>query len=213
MRKPTGSNASHLLRKLQEAGRSDLVQEITAGRLTAWEGAVEAGIRFRQQPLDLSSNSYKRKAFRRYPLRASKDLEMWLGPSSNQPSLFADTEDAKRYWHANSARLMPLLAGNGTRPQAWWYFDAKMPFPGLDEEAATLFELGEFGELEEREWIPVWRKSFDIAAGLRGIGRIRDFLDKAALPMSLFRKWNAEKRRVAAQIRVLEVEERTKSPR
>ena len=203
--KPTGTNPAHLLRKLREHGRSDLVAEVEQNRLTAFEAAVEAGLRFRQQDPDLSSNLQKRKAFKRHPLRASKDGECWYGPSSNQPSVFKDTEEARRYWYANSARLMPSFVGSFQRPLAFWYFEVGIPYPDDAEGVAILHELGQLGVVEEAELMPAWRKIFEIACGLRGVKTIRDHLDKSPLPHTLFERWMRERRRARGCIREMEV--------
>jgi hypothetical protein len=130
-------------------------------------------------------------------------MEMWLGPTE-RGSVFASEAEQRAYWFANDERIMLMVGGNARRPWGWWQYVARMRHPGLDHEAAVLYELGELGVAEEREWIPVWRRAFDHVRTLRGLRNIRDYLDSAVLPRTLFERWNAERRRARKQIRELE---------
>jgi hypothetical protein len=98
---------------------------------------------------------------------------------------------------------MAMFATSGRRLQAWWHWDAKMSYPGRDDEAAVLYELGELSLMEERELMPGWRQIYDHLCTLRGAA-FREYLKQIVLPASLFCKWNAERRRARKRIRELE---------
>ena len=50
------------------------------GEATAYQAAVEAGIRKRARPLEVDTSAARRREFRRHPDRVRCDAEMWYGP-------------------------------------------------------------------------------------------------------------------------------------
>jgi hypothetical protein len=199
---PGGNSRAYLLGRLKLAGRSDLLAAVVDGRMTAFEAATEAGLRKLPQPRATDTALAKRKAFRRHPGQASKDMEMWLGVG-HDGSVFATEAEAECYWREHRARLWPLLCVNGRRPRAWWHWEAKL-ICDYDDETALLYDLGELSETEERHFVPIWRRAYDRIAGLQGYTATRAGLDEAILPRNLLRQWNGERRRARRQIRQLQ---------
>jgi hypothetical protein len=119
-----GNSKRHLLRKLKSADRGDLVGAVERGEVTAYQAAVEAGVRKRARPLEVDTSAARRREFRRHPDRVRCDAEMWYGPGPGCASAFDSVERAHKYWIENRARLMPLLAVEGRRPWGWWQFEA-----------------------------------------------------------------------------------------
>jgi hypothetical protein len=197
-----GNSMRHLLRKLKSAQREDLVGAVERGEATAYQAAVEAGIRKRARPLEVDTSAARRRDFRRHPDRVRCDAEMWYGPGS--ASAFETVERARRYWIENRARLMPILAVDGRRPWGWWAFEAGAPrYPGRDLERSTLFEAGLLGAEEEAELLTDWRREFDRANGtdffcciggknLRGATARHEHFKWADIPPALVEAWSAE---------------------
>ena len=66
-------------------------------------------------------------------------------------------------WQRHREALMKEEARGGRRPEEFWYYAKGMPPPERDQEAATLFEMGELGKSEltrlMREWHERWEKA------------------------------------------------------
>jgi hypothetical protein len=201
-----GNSKRHLLRKLKGAGRDDLVAAVQRGEVTAYQAAVEAGIRKRARPLEVDTSAARRREFRRHPDRVRCDAEMWYGPDPDpgHASAFETVERARRYWADNRARLMPILAVDGRRPWGWWAFEADAPrHPGYDRERSTLYEAGLLGAEEAAELLADWRHEFDRANGadffccvggknLRGAAARHEHFKWADIPPALVEAWSAE---------------------
>jgi hypothetical protein len=197
-----GNSKSHLLRKLKKARRDDLVGAVERGEVTAYGAANEAGIRNRKRPLEVDTSAARRREFRRHPDRVRCDAEMWYGPGP--APAFDSVERAHKYWIANRARLMPILAVDGRRPWGWWRFESGAPrYPGRDLERSTLFEIGFLGAEEEAELLAGWREEFDRARGpnffhcasgkiLRGEAARHAHHKWADIPPVLIEEWTAE---------------------
>jgi hypothetical protein len=195
-----GNSKSHLLRMLKRAGRDDLVAAVERGEMTAFEAANEAGIRKRGRPLEVDTSTARRRDFRRHPDRVRCDAAMWYGPAS----AFATAEEARRYWLANRARLMPLLAVEGRRPFGWWRFEAgDLRHPGYDRERSTLYAAGLLGADEAAELLAYWRQEFDRGHGpdffycgsgktLRGEAARHAHFAWADIPPALVDEWRDE---------------------
>jgi hypothetical protein len=199
MPKPRGNDPDHLVGKLQKAGRDDLLHAVGTGAVSPYGASVSAGLRARKPGgADISS---RRKRLLRARLRAlgldeqltgGQIQELWLGPGG-EGSAFRDNKSRHRAWRQNRAFFMSN-DGDGRRCWGFWRYELGLLPPGGDEEAALLYELGELTLVEKAELVPRWRAKFDHAATLRGFAAICDFLDQAALPRSLFYRWNAERR-------------------
>jgi hypothetical protein len=197
-----GNSKRHLLRKLESADRGDLVGAVQRGEVTAYQAAVEAGIRKRARPLEFDTSTARRREFRRHPDRVRCDAEMWYGPG--HASAFETVERARRYWIENRARLMPMLAVDGRRPRGWWAFEAgDLRYPGRDLERSTLFEAGLLGAEEAAELLTDWRREFDRAHGpdffhcasgkiLRGEAARHEHFKWADIPPALVDEWSDE---------------------
>ncbi|HKX00130.1 MAG TPA: hypothetical protein VJN43_20490 [Bryobacteraceae bacterium] len=86
----------------------------------------------------------KRRATTR--LNLEQYLELLLGPKGAASSFDAE-ESRRRAWHEHAAELTPLV-DPGSRPWAWWKYDA--PEPRLPREAQTAYLL-RCGLLTEKE--------------------------------------------------------------
>ena len=158
-----GNSKRHLLRKLKSADRGDLVGAVERGEVTAYQAAVEAGIRKRARPLEVDTSAARRREFRRHPDRVRCDAEMWYGPG-HHASAFASVERARRYWIENRARFDP----RGRRQETVGMVGLRgrrRRHPGRDLERSTLFEAGLLGAEEEAELLTDWRREFDRANG------------------------------------------------
>lgn len=140
----SGNDRQHLLKQLKRAGRSDLLQAVQSGEVSVYAAAVEAGIRTRPPTLGLLPASRTRREHALHPLRATKDQEMWLGPSE-RGSVFASEQEQRAYWFQHRDRLMLLLGKNGRRPWAWWHYDVRVRHPGPDWERSVLWDLSTSG--------------------------------------------------------------------
>jgi hypothetical protein len=212
-----GNSKQHLIRKLKTARRGDLVAAVRRGETTAFQAAVEAGIRRRRRPLEVDTNAARRREFRRHPDRATKDMEMWLGPS-HDGSAFASERERRAYWRENRDRILPMIGGRGRRPWAWWRYDAgDLCWPGYDRERSVLYIEGLLGEVEARELLAYWREEFDKANAsdfvyhwngrlLRGAVARRQHYQWADIPLEEVVSWAKERRRAARRIRRLEAE-------
>jgi hypothetical protein len=197
-----GNSKRHLLRKLKSADREDLVGAVERGEVTAYQAAVEAGVRKRARPLEIDTSAARRRDFRRHPDRVRCDAEMWYGPG--HASAFESVERARRYWIENRARLMPLLAVDGRRPWGWWRFEVgDLRHPGRDRERSTLFEAGLLGAEEAAELLTDWRREFDRAnsadffccvggKNLRGEAARHEHFKWADIPPALVEAWRYE---------------------
>jgi len=210
-----GNSRRHLIRKLKTARRGDLVAAVRRGEVTAYQAAVEAGIRRRRRPLEVDTNAARRREFRRHPGRATRDVEMWLGPSPQNGSVFASEREQREYWRANRDRLMLLLAKDGRRPWAWWRYEAEFAYPGYDREQSTLYVEGLLDDVEARELVAFWRREFDRANApdfvfhwngrlLRGAVARRQHYQWADVPLEEAAAWTRERRRASRRIRALE---------
>jgi hypothetical protein len=136
-------------------------------------------------------------------LTASQEQELWLGPSPNLGSLFTDAAHVHAAWLQHRARLLQQYGSHGRRPQAWWIFEARIPYPGYDHEQSFLFEQNFLSEAEKVELLQFWRAEYAVARKpgfscasrgeiLHGADARRFHLAWADVPCSLVEKWNAE---------------------
>jgi hypothetical protein len=209
----SGNSKRHLLRKLKRARRKDLVGAVERGEVTAYQAAVEAGIRRRRRPLEVDGNVAKRRDFRRHPARAERDLEMWLGPTE-RGSVFASERQQRAYWRESGERIMVMIGGSRRRPWAWWRYEAKLAYPGIDRERSVLFVEGLLGEAEARELLAFWRAEFERAMApdfvfhwrgrvLRAAAARRAHYSWADIPLEEAVAWTKERRRSARAIRAM----------
>jgi hypothetical protein len=206
-----GNSKRHLIRKLKSARREDLVGAVRRGEVTAFQAAVEAGIRRRRRPLEVDTNAARRREFRRHPSRAKRDMEMWLGPTE-RGSVFASEREQRAYWLVNGERILLMIVGRGRRPWARWRYEADLCYPGYDRERSILYVEGLLDEVEARELLAYWRSEFDKANApdfsyswngrvLRGAVARRQHYSWADIPLEEVVAWARERRRSARVIR------------
>ena len=132
-------------------------------------------------------------------ITASQEMELWLGPSPRGGSLFSDDEARHRAWFENRARLMELFAHDGRRPQAWWRYEAPIPFPGFSQERSALWEAGLLDKAEKRDLESRWHHEFRRSLapdfthlGLRGYEAHIAHLVFHDVPAALAERWATE---------------------
>jgi hypothetical protein len=129
-------------------------------------------------------------------LSASALMELWLGPSPFLGSAFETREQLQDAWVRGRDRVMALFGTPGRRPQGWWEFEAgALKYPGLEAEAAVLYEAGLLGKQERAELEAEWRAEYDKARGFKDAAARRVRLKWAGVPRSLIKAWKAERRR------------------
>jgi hypothetical protein len=89
-----------------------------------------------------------------------QEAELAWGVSHRLGPLFSSDDEAREAWFLNRPRLMSLFAFGGRRPQAWWKFEAKIPWPGFSLERSTLWEAGLLGKAEARQLEHDWHSEF-----------------------------------------------------
>lgn len=52
---------------------------------------------------------------------------------------------------------------SGRRPHEWWEYESPIPWPGYDNEAVALYDVGLLSEEEIAELMPRWREEFERA--------------------------------------------------
>jgi hypothetical protein len=210
-----GTSRGYLLKKLKRAGKDDLLRVVSDGRISAFAAAEAAGLRRRFQVLGTGHSVMRQR--REFALRAAElsprqELELWLGPSGD--SAFASDEDRRAAWFRYGRdRLMPHFS-SGRRPQAWWRYEAKLPYPGIDRERSVLYVEGQLTEAEARELLKFWRAEFERANApdfvfhwngrlLRGAVARRAHYSWADVPLEEAVTWTRERRRAARAIRAM----------
>jgi hypothetical protein len=79
-------------------------------------------------------------------LNLEQYLELLLGPSGTASAFRCD--DARRAaWQAHAPELLPMVAP-GSRPWAWWQYDAPEPVLPREPEVAYLERCGGLTETE-----------------------------------------------------------------
>jgi len=75
-------------------------------------------------------------------------LELLLGPK-DAASAFASDESRRSSWRSHAAEVMRLVYP-GSRPWAWWEYDAPEPVLPRESETAYLARCGLFTESEQK---------------------------------------------------------------
>lgn len=95
-------------------------------------------------------------------LSASQEMALWMGEAPHKPA-FHDEEEAREAWFYHRDRLLAAWGKHGRRPMAWWHFESKFSWPGLEREQSTLFEAGALTEEEAAELVAWWHEQFERA--------------------------------------------------
>lgn len=98
----------------------------------------------RNYPAFVSVSNNKRRATTH--LNLEQYLELLLGPKGGASSFDGD-DSRRRAWHEHASELAPLVAP-GSRPWAWWQYDAAEPPLPREPETAYLARCGLLTETE-----------------------------------------------------------------
>src|SRR5262245_15410543 len=204
-----GSSRAYLLRRLREAGHHDLVEAVESRRLSARAAAVGLGWITEREPASpaaLEDGRAKRRQFAMTevfggtaPDRSAILMELWLGPNSNEGSLFRNREELRAAWKQFGPEVMSEWGSNGRRPAAWYEFEAPPDLhDDYDRERSQLYDRGLLGIDEAARVEADWRAEFDRAqTRFRTDAERRRFYREIDLPDSLRKQWEAERRRRA----------------
>ena len=192
---PHGTSKAYILERLKREGRTDFINAIEAGQISAHAVACELGWVHRPATLRSITNQAKRRQHQFNAVAgdgrdSDRLMELWLGPNPSYGSVFSSREELEQAWQMHRTEVMRLWGQHSRRPMAWWCFDAPdlgLKWPGYDREQSYLFEAGVLSEVECAELVRFWRREFD-----------RDHkpahLNWADVPHSLRRQWQAERR-------------------
>src|SRR4051794_26432842 len=143
-------------------------------------------------------------------------MERWsleLGDDERRPAFASDAERRATWEYHREAMLADERPGR--RPQAWWDYDAPIPWPGYDNETVALFAAGLLSDEELAELMPWWREQFERSFAPEffhclGPGRILEGVPArqahyrwACIPPEIVKRWTAERGRRARTIRKL----------
>jgi len=205
-RKWRGSSRRYLLERLKEAGRDDLIEAVESRRISARAAAVGMGWLREYEPASPDNSRTRRRQFEitnvfggTRPSHVAVLQELWLGPNSNEGSLFRSREELREAWERNRGEVMAEWGCNGRRPAAWYEFEAPSDLhDDYDRERSQLYERGLLGIDEAARVEADWRADFDRAQTcFRTDAERRRFYREIDLPDSLRKQWEAERRRRA----------------
>jgi hypothetical protein len=208
-----GTSVSHLIKRLRDLGRQDLLDAVEGGRISAYAAAEWAGLLTRRPIEGTGSTNRARRRQRQLealtagdPSVSEQQQELWLGPGP-AGSLFRDREGLRAAWERARDQVMQWWGSHGRRPAAWWEFEAgDLKYPGRDLERSILWRAGRLSEAERAELEQRWRAEFDKAsahnfaisrpwpdAPLTGDTAKRAHLAWADVPPELAEMWTAER--------------------
>jgi hypothetical protein len=133
-------------------------------------------------------------------------------------SEFACDEDRRDAWERHRDDLLAESRA-GTRPAAWWDYDATIPRPGGDDcQEPALYGAGLLSEAELAELMPQWREWYEQAqepdfqycigtakpgdtfgSWIKGAAAKRAQYKWAGIPRAIVKQWNAERRKKKAK--------------
>ncbi|MGO8918026.1 MAG: hypothetical protein ACLQJR_19150 [Stellaceae bacterium] len=163
-----------------------------------------------------------KRSFLRHPYRArltaDQEMDLWLGSGpQGDPQQFAGAAARRAAWLLHRDRLAGVLPSSpGRRAQAWWQYEAPIPWPGYEAERSALYAAGLLSEEERTVLETEWRHEFErgcdpgftLSLGpdehLTGAAARRALYRWADIPRQLVRQWTAERKRAAQTIHELE---------
>src|SRR5262249_16061786 len=140
---------------------------------------------------------------RRGRLPGDQEMELWLGVSPQQGTVFASDEERRAMWFRHRELIMTVQARAGRRPQGWWMYEAPPDLVrryDFDHEASILYTAALCSEAECAELLRGWRFAFEQARDIRDAAGRRAAYDEADIPKSLVRAWTAEHERRAEMV-------------
>jgi hypothetical protein len=206
-----GTSKAYILDRLQREGRTDFLNAIDAGQITALTAAVELGWVKRPSLMGGSTNQAKR---RQHQLRTIADggsvlgrmQELWLGASFDRGSFFSSREELRAAWETHRDEIMRRWGNHGRRPAGFYEFMWDGPRPAYDVERSTLWRAGLLSETERAQIEAEWRQEFERAHKpdffhhtgsevLHGEPAAQAHLRWADVPRELVRRWTAARKR------------------
>jgi len=214
---PHGTSKAYILGRLRREGRTDFVEAIAAGKITALAAACELGWVKRPPTLSVLTNQAKQRQRQFRAIAGDNRLgvyqELWLGPGHNG-SVFGSREELLAAWQEYRAEVMRLWGSHGRRPMGWWQLDPeaeKLEYPGYNHERSYLYEAGVLSEEERSELETEWRQAFDAAKGKSARER-REAFEFADIPDELIERWQGARKRRRRQAALVEEAARPAQP-
>ena len=121
---------------------------------------------------------------------------------------------------------MMQLAYPGSRPHEWWQYQKQMPRP--EQETERLYDRGELSEAELAELMPGWRERYEqaqkpgfsycighknpgdtFASWIEGLAAQKALYRWAGIPVAIIRRWDAERRLSAKDVKSLAIRARS----
>ena len=198
-RRQHGHSRAYILDRLRRENRTDFVDAIERGEVSAFAIAVSLG--WTQRPPTLAAITHQaRKRRHRFQaidgsLSGSQAFELWLGPNPTQGSLFSSREELEQAWQQHRAEVMRLWGSHGRRPAGFYEFEWDGPRPPYDRERSFLYDHNVLSQQERTELELEWCKEFEHACSLEDAAARKSHLDWADVPHSLRQRWQAERRR------------------
>src|SRR5262245_26007122 len=199
-RRQQGTSRDYLIDRLRRAGRTDFLDAIERGEISAHTAAIEMGWIKRASTVVTITPQARRRRLRLEAiadggLSPSQAQELWLGPNPTQGSLFSSREELVQAWTEHRDVLMARWGSHGRRPMIWWELDAgDLEHPGYFCERSYLYEHNVLSESERAEVEVEWRRDFEAAKGKSARER-REAYRFADIPLELVERWQGERRR------------------
>jgi hypothetical protein len=167
-RRQQGHSRSYIIDRLKRENRTDFVDAIERGELSAYAVGVQMGW-FTRPPSVAAVTHQARKRQLRLQAIADDGLtltqiqELRLGVCGAE-SVFSSREELEDAWQRARERLMAPLAP-GRRPQAFYEFEFTGPRPPYDTERSVLWRMGLLTADEKATLEAEWKMEFERGAG------------------------------------------------
>jgi hypothetical protein len=209
-RRQHGHSRAYILDRLRRENRTDFIDAIEAGRISAFAAACELGWTKRPPAVAAITHQARKRRLRLQTiagegLSGSQAFELWLGP--NPTGSFFDSPEALRAaWETHRDAIMARWGSHGRRPQGWWAFDTELEYPGYSCERSTLWRVGVLTAEERTELEHEWREEFETAQAdaftlhdgngiLTGDCARAEHYRWADIPAALIKRWEKAERR------------------
>src|SRR5262245_2138542 len=217
-RRQQGTSRAYILDRLKRENRTDFIDAIERGELSAHSAAIEMGwVKRPPSVAAVTHQARKRKlrleAITGAGLSAGQMMELWLGPNPSQGSLFSSREELEAAWTAHRDELMARHGSHGRRPMIWWELAAgDLEHPGYATERSVLWRAGVLAADERTTLEREWRQEFQTAQApdftlddgngdlLKGDCARAAYYEHHDIPRELVKRWEkAERRRRGRQ--------------
>src|SRR5262249_17323083 len=145
-RRLSGCSRDYIIDRLKRAGRTDFLDAIERGELSAHECAVSMGWIRRPPTLSHGNTPQARRRQLRFHsatgegLSPDRMMELWLGPGA-AGSYFHSREELEQAWRENRAEVMRQWGSHGRRPAGYYEFEWDGPRPPYAVERSTLWKV------------------------------------------------------------------------